>query len=141
MDSILDSVKKTLGIDTSYKAFDVDILMHINTVFAILSQLGVGPENGLTVEDDSSTWSDFLGDDPKLNAVKTYVSLRVRILFDPPTGSYHLVNSLNQQIQELEWRISTQREDSSWTDPAPVTPDPDLVQYVPIPVNDAWAGG
>lgn len=136
MDSILDSVKKALGIDTSYTAFDVDILMHINTVLATLNQLGIGPDMGFTVEDASATWSDFLGMDSRLNNVKTYVYLRVRLIFDPPGGSYHLVNSMKEQVQELEWRISVKREDEAWVDPTPPVVDPDNVQYVPIPVND-----
>lgn len=141
MDSILDSVKKALGIDKNYTAFDVDILMHINTVFATLHQLGIGPAAGFAIEDATTTWIDFLSDDPRLNNVKTYVYLRVRVVFDPPGGSYHMLNSMNQQIQELEWRISIRREDDSWVDPSPPVANPDLVQEIIVPVNDAWVGG
>ena len=122
MDSILNSVKKVLGIQEDYTAFDVDILMHINTVFSILHQLGLGPEDGFVIEDDTPTWDTFLGDDLRLNSVKTYVYLRVRILFDPPSTSY-LIESLNKQIQELEWRLNVVREGDSWTDP-----DPEVVE-------------
>lgn len=134
MDSILDSVKKVLGIDKEYDAFDVDILMHINSVFATLNQLGVGPEAGYSIEDASPTWSDYLGDDLRLNNVKTYVYLRVRMLFDPPTTSY-LLDAMKQQIQEQEWRINVTREN----DLPPVEPvttvEPEVLI---IPSSQAW---
>ena len=117
-DSILDNTKKILGLEASYTAFDIDVIMHINSVFAILNQLGIGPENGFAIEDADATWDSFLGDDLRLNAVKTYVYLRVRMLFDPPTTSY-LMTSMKEQIQELEWRLNVQREGLSWTDPNP----------------------
>jgi len=118
-ESILDSTKKILGIDSEYVAFDPDILMHINTVFSILNQLGIGPEEGFAITDKVATWDAFLGEDLRLNSVKTYVYLRVRMLFDPPTVSY-LVESMRQQIQELEWRLNVQREGASWVDPDPL---------------------
>lgn len=137
--SILDSTKKILGLEADNTAFDVDILMHINSVFSVLNQIGIGPDEGFAVEDSSAMWEDFLGTDPRLNDAKIYTYLRVRVLFDPPTGSYHLVNSMNAQITELEWRLNVKREGEKWVDPTPppVT-DPDNVQYVPIPVNDFW---
>ena len=115
-DSILNSIKKILGLDPAYLAFDLDILMHINTVFFTLNQLGIGPENGFAIEDDQATWVSFLGPDPRFNAVKTYVCLRVRTLFDPPTTSY-LISAMKEQVQELEWRLNVQRESDSWIDP------------------------
>lgn len=117
-DSILTSVKKILGIAEDYEAFDVDILMHINSVFSILNQLGIGPTNGFMIEDAVATWDDFIPDDPRLNTVKTYVCLRVRLLFDPPTTSY-LITALETQFKELEWRLSVIREGDSWVDPNP----------------------
>lgn len=141
VDSILDSTKKVLGIQPDYDVFDTDLIMHINGVFSTLNQLGIGPNEGFAIEDDVPTWQDFLGTDARLNNVKTYVYLRVRLLFDPPGGSYHLVNSMNEQVKELEWRISTQREGESWTEPTPPAQDPDNVQFVPIPVNDFWNAG
>lgn len=135
MDSILDSVKKVLGIDKDYDVFDVDILMHINSVFATLNQLGVGPEAGYSIEDASPTWSDYLGDDLRLNNVKTYVYLRVRMLFDPPTTSY-LLNAYEKQIQEAEWRINVTRESETYTPPEPVTTvEPEVLI---IPSSQAW---
>lgn len=137
-DSILTSTKKVLGIEEDQTEYDTDVLMHVNTVFSVLNQLGIGPDAGFVIEDASPTWDEFLGSDSRLNLVKTYIYLRVRLLFDPPTGSYHLVNSLNEQVKELEWRLNVKREGDAWVDPIPAEPDPDLVQYVPIPVNDFW---
>jgi hypothetical protein len=120
-DSILNSVKKVLGIDAEYTAFDPDIIMHINSVFVVLNDMGIGPDLGYAITDNTAKWSDFLGADPRLNSVQTYVFLRVRLLFDPPTVSY-LIDSMKEQIREFGWRLSTHREGESWTDPNPVPP-------------------
>lgn len=117
--SILDSTKKVLGIDAAYTAFDVDILMHINSVFSTLNQLGLGPVEGFAIEDNSTTWDTFLGTDLRLNSVKTYIYLRVRLLFDPPSTSY-LITSMKEQLQELEWRLNVNREESTWVPPVVV---------------------
>lgn len=114
--SILNSTKRTLNLADDYTAFDPDITMHINSVFSTLSQLGVGPDMGFMIEDDTATWDAFLGSDPRLNHVKTYVYLRVRLLFDPPATGYH-TTAIEQQIKELEWRLNVQREDTEWVDP------------------------
>lgn len=104
--SILLSVKKLLGISEDYTEFDSDLIIHINSVFMILNQLGVGPENGFTISDENATWDDFLaGNVQQLEAVKTYVYMKVRLMFDPPTNS-SLVESMNQQVSELEWRLN-----------------------------------
>lgn len=116
--SILTSIKKILGIAESDTSFDVDILFHINSVLASLNGLGIGPEEGFMIEDDQATWDDFLGIDPRLNNVKTYVHLRVKILFDPPQTSF-LGDSLDKQVQKLEWLLNVHREGESWTDPFP----------------------
>lgn len=108
-DSILTSTKKVLGIADDYTAFDVDILMHINSVFSTLSQLGIGPETGFMIEDDTETWEDFLGTDLNLNQVKSYMYLRVRLMFDPPTTGHH-VTALKEQVKEMEWRLNVHRE-------------------------------
>lgn len=105
MESILTSVKKMLGIDESYVHFDADLIMHINTVFSILNQLGVGPSEGYMIYDVNDIWSDFLPDGYKLEMVKSYVYLKVRLLFDPPTSS-SVMESINRQIGELEFRIN-----------------------------------
>lgn len=105
MDSILTSVKKLLGIAEEYTQFDEDIIMHINTVFLNLTQLGVGPEEGFSIEDDSAIWDDFIEDNIQLQAVKSYMYLKVKLLFDPPLSS-SVVESMNRMIAELEWRLN-----------------------------------
>lgn len=115
-EKILESIKKVLNIPSDYAAFDQDVLMHTNSVFSTLHQLGVGPDEGYMVEDVEATWDTFLGDDPRLNNIKTYIYLRVRMLFDPPATGFH-TTAMREQIQELEWRINAHREDTEWTDP------------------------
>lgn len=105
MDSILTSIKKLLGITEEYEHFDTDIVMYINSAFSVLTQLGVGPKNGFRIEDESSDWSEFLNDDPRLELVKTYVYLKVKLAFDPPLSSA-VIEAINRQISELEWRIN-----------------------------------
>ena len=107
--SILNSTKKMLGLDPDYDVFDLDVLMHINSVFTTLTQLGVGPVEGFQIEDDSATWDTFLGTDPKLNQAKTYVFLRVKLLFDPPQTSF-VADSYSRQIEQLEWRLNVTAE-------------------------------
>lgn len=120
-ESILNSTKKALGLASEYEAFDPDIIMHINSVFSTLHQLGVGPDEGFMIQDDVPTWATFLGNDPRLNHIKTYVFLRVRMLFDPPSLGY-VIDAMKEQIKELEWRINAQREETGWTDPSPPVP-------------------
>lgn len=105
MDSILTSVKKLLGIAEEYDTFDTDIIIHINSVFMILTQLGVGPKEGFSISDASSSWSEFISDGPKMEAVKSYMYAKVRLLFDPPSSST-VMQSLNSIISELEWRLN-----------------------------------
>lgn len=116
--SILNSIKKVLGIAADYTAFDEDIIMHINTAFSTLAQLGVGPVGGFMIQDETAVWSDFLGlvVDEQFNSVKSYIFLRVRLLFDPPTTSY-LINAYQDQIRELEWRLNVHREELDWISP------------------------
>lgn len=107
--SILTSTKKVLGLDAAYTIFDQDVITHINAAFSILTQLGVGPVTGFSIEDDSATW-DIYGVPPEqLHLVKTYVYLKVRILFDPPSTSFHLT-AAQDQVKEYEWRLNTFRE-------------------------------
>lgn len=104
-ESILTSVKKLLGIDESYTHFDADLIMYINSVFSILGQMGVGPKNGFAISGAGEKWSDFLEDDPgRLALVKSYMHLKVRLLFDLPTAS-SAVDAMNRQISEFEWRL------------------------------------
>ena len=105
MESILISVKKLLGITEECTDFDIDIIMHINTVLSILCQIGVGPADGFSIEDSSATWSEFIEDNSKLEMVKSYVYLKVRMLFDPPTMGA-VMEAMKRNIDELEWRMN-----------------------------------
>lgn len=109
MDSILTSVKKLSGITEEYQHFDADIIMHINATFLTLLQLGVGPAEGFAIEDETSVWTDFIPASPLLNAVKTYMYYKVRLIFDPPSSS-GAVEALKQAIAEAEWRINVEAE-------------------------------
>ena len=103
--SILTSIKKMLGVAEDYTEFDEDIITHINSVFLNLTQLGVGPEEGFMIEDDTAVWEDFINDSIKLQAVKTYMYLKVKLLFDPPLSS-SVTESFTRMIAELEWRLN-----------------------------------
>ena len=109
MESILTSIKKLLGITEEYDQFDPDIIMHINSVFMILTQLGVGPAEGFSIEDDTAVWTDFIQDLKKLESVKTYIYLKVKLAFDPPLSSA-VIESMNRLINELEWRLNVAAE-------------------------------
>lgn len=102
--SILTSIKKLLGIEEEYEHFDSDLIMHINSVFSVLTQLGVGPAEGFSIEDDSAVWTDFIPEKSKIECVKSYMHQKVKLLFDPPLGSA-VIESMNRTISELEWRI------------------------------------
>lgn len=106
MESILTSIKKLLGIAEEYTHFDNDIIMHINSVFMTLTQLGVGPSEGFYIEDDSTEWTEFIEDPAKLQAVKTYVYLKVKLVFDPGSVGSSTLAAYERQIQELEWRMN-----------------------------------
>lgn len=110
MESILTSIKKQLGIAKDYTHFDADIIMHINSVFMVLTQLGVGPSDGFYIEDDSLEWMDFIEDPNQLQAVKTYIYLKVRLLFDPASLGSATLAAYERQIQELEWRLNVAAE-------------------------------
>ena len=112
MESILTSIKKLLGIAESYEHFDADIIMHINSVFMTLTQIGVGPSGGFYIEDDETIWDDYIDDRNKLQAVKTYMYLKVRLLFDPGSVGSSTLASYERQIQELEWRLNMAVETS-----------------------------
>lgn len=108
-DSILKTVKKLVGIDENYDAFDLDIITHINSALSTLNQLGIGPEEGFMIDDDTATWDQLLGDDNRLNSVKSLIGLKVRVVFDPPATSFTL-DAFNKQIEELQWRLNVYRE-------------------------------
>lgn len=111
-DSILNSVKKMLGITEEYTHFDADIIMHINSVFSILAQLGVGPNEGFTIEDETTSWDEFIPDETGsmlLSSVRTYMFMKVKMMFDPPLSS-SVSEAYNRQISELEWRLNVAAE-------------------------------
>lgn len=109
MESILDSIKLQLGITADYHQFDAQIMAHINSVFMLLNQLGVGPKDCFYIEDEFTTWDDFLEGRTDLNAVKTYMYLRVKLMFDPPSTSF-VLDSMKRQAEEMEWRLNVQAE-------------------------------
>lgn len=111
MESILTSVKLACDVDALDSSFDVSILMHINSTFSILTQLGVGPEAGFFIDDASKTWADFAPDARITGAIRTYVSQKVKLAFDPPQSGY-LVELMKQNCTELEWRIALHGEES-----------------------------
>lgn len=130
-DSILLTVKKMLGIAEEYIAFDIDLIVDINSVFLTLNQLGVGPKTPYRIDGSKETWNDFLQDQREdLPAVETYVYLKTRLLFDPPTNSF-LVDAIQKQCDELEWRLNIQVEggkvDGTILDGTDNEPNPDDV--------------
>lgn len=110
-DSILNTVKKMLGIDKAYQAFDMDIIVSINSTFSTLYQLGVTLDGDFMVMDERQKWSDIIKDEFKsrLAFIQQYVYLKVRVVFDPPTSSF-VLDAYNKQISELEWRINVEVE-------------------------------
>lgn len=105
--SILNTIKQMLGFEEDYDAFDTDIIININMVFNILMQMGCGPQEGFSITGATEEWTDYITDMRKLEMVKTYVYLKVKQIFDPGTSSA-LNNAIDNQIKELEWRISVQ---------------------------------
>ena len=107
LNSILTSIKKLLGIQEDYVHFDTDIIILINMNFLTLHQIGLGPETGFSIQDKTSKWEDFINDPFLTEAVKTYVYLKVRLIFDP-SGTSYVLSAMQAQITELEWRFSIQ---------------------------------
>lgn len=114
-DSILLSVKKMLGLTEEYDAFDLDIITHINSVFTILTQIGVGPSNGFMIEDKTAIWTNFIKDMSLYQLVKSYMVLKVRLLFDPPMSSA-VLECYKTQVNEYEWRLKTMAENQEVTE-------------------------
>ena len=115
MDSILTSVKKMLGITYEYTHFDADIIMHINSVFMILNQMGVGPREGFSISSDVETWDEFTNDNLTIESVKSYMYLKVGLLFDPPTSS-NVLEARNRLVFELECRLNAIADTESQND-------------------------
>ena len=112
MESILTSIKKLLGIEENCEHFDTDIIIHINSVFINLTQIGVGPPDGFRITDKTTTWDEFIKDVQNLDSIKTYVYLKVKLIFDPPMSSI-VIESINRLISELEWRLNISVESDS----------------------------
>lgn len=108
--SILLSVKKMLGPSADYDIFDPELIIYINSVFGTLHQLGVGPEEKFVITGDSELWSDFTTEGEEIEEVKSYMYLRVRLLFDPPSSSF-VLSSFKEQLKELEWRLQCKAEE------------------------------
>ena len=104
-DSILLNVKKMLGIPPDYEQFDPEIIIHINSVFSILTQLGVGSDEGFSIKDSTASWSDYIPEGKAVEDIKTYVYLKVRLIFDPPQSSA-AIEAMKQLASEFEWRIN-----------------------------------
>jgi hypothetical protein len=111
MDSILKSIKKMLNVHGDDDSFDTDIITLINSTFVILHQIGVGPADGFMIMDEGETWGDFIpdADDISINSVKTYIYLKVRLVFDPPSSS-SVMEAINKNVNELEWRLNVMAE-------------------------------
>ena len=107
--SILTTIKNMLGVDTSYTAFDVDITVNINSALMVLQQLGVGPVDGFAISGATETWSSYLPPGKLLEGVKTYIYLKSRLLFDPPTSA-SVLQAIKEQIADFEWRLNVQAE-------------------------------
>ena len=127
MESILTSIKKLLGIVEEYEHFDADIIMHINSVFMDLNQLGVGPSEGFMIMDEEVIWSDFIEDETMLQAVKSYMYLRVKVLFDTSSMGSSTLAAYERQIQQWEWRLNIKAETIEWKDDTPTSTVPSYV--------------
>lgn len=111
MDSILLSIKKLLGPSADYTQFDLDLIMYINSAFMVLRQLGVGPAEGFSITGEHETWGNFSSDIDKLGLVKSYIYLKVRLIFDPPTNST-VIKAYEDLIKEYEWRLNVEVDPS-----------------------------
>lgn len=109
-ESILDSEKKLLGLDSSYNVFDDDLIIHINSIFGTLHQFGLGPSNQIVISDNTTTWSEYTTDEIEVYEVKTYIYLRLRLLFDPPSSGF-VYSGIQEQIKELEWRLNVKADE------------------------------
>ena len=112
MDSILTSIKKMLGIQEDYEHFDTDLILHINSVLMTVTQIGVGPAEGFAIQDKTAVWADLTNDEKKLNSVKSFVYLKVKLLFDPPANSAAM-QSLKELASEFEWRLNVAAESTN----------------------------
>lgn len=124
-DSILDTIKKLVGIDKDYDVFDTDIIVAINSSFMILNQLGVGPTKPFSIKDSSATWKDFFGDEEIFELAKSYIYLRTKLLFDPPSSGV-LHEAVERQISEFEWRMHIQADYNDAQEEEPSAPPEEM---------------
>ena len=108
--SILNTIKILVGIEPSDDAFDMNLIVLINSAIMTLRQIGIGPPNGFSIADSSTTWSDYISDIKLYESVKEYIHLKVTIVFDPPTSSY-VMEAIKEQIKEIEWRLQNEKEE------------------------------
>jgi hypothetical protein len=120
-ESILDSVKETLGVPVDSTSFDQELILYINAALSDLNQLGVGPKDGFAITDKTAIWGDFLTNTLKMNDARTYAALRVKLLFDPPSTSF-VIAAIQEQLKESAWRLNAKREETDWVNPDPVDP-------------------
>lgn len=111
-DSILNTIKKMLGLEADYTPFDAELVVHINSAIMALRQIGVGPATGFAIQGSDSVWSDLIGDNTKLEALKSYIYLKVRTVFDPPSSSIAM-DAIQKQIDEYEWRLNVEVDPGS----------------------------
>jgi hypothetical protein len=121
--SILTSTKEKLGLTEDYTVFDSQIIDFINSAFSTLTQLGIGPPDGFEITDDTAEWDDCLAGNKHMNPVKSYIFLKTKFMFDPPSTGYH-TTAMENQITQLEWRLNTRREEETWVPPP--TPEEEL---------------
>jgi len=114
MDSILLTIKHMLGIEAEYNHFDQDVMFNINTVLMTSNQIGIGPAAGFLITGEAETWVDLLGERIDLEAIKSYIYLKVRLLFDPPSSSF-VLDAMQRQATEIEWRLWIQVENTAYT--------------------------
>lgn len=112
-ESILKTIRKMIGPSVSYDIFDTDLIVHINSAFMTLYELGVGTPQCFRITGETETWDDFIQGDSELEAVISYVYMKVRLVFDPPSTGY-LVTSYEKRIQELEWRLNVMKDPGPW---------------------------
>lgn len=108
-DSILETIREAAGLEEDNDAFDMDLIIHVNSMFNFLTQCGVGPREGFSIDDADAKWSDFI-DDERMNMVKSYILLKTRILFDPSTSSF-VLTAWKEEAAEMEWRLKEQAEE------------------------------
>lgn len=118
-ESILTNTKKLVGLTEEDTSFDVDIIVHINSAFTTLNDLGIGPPQGFGISDSVPEWATFSGDLLMLNMIKAYVYFKVRLGFDPPQAP-PAIAAMEKQVAELEWRMNVRFENYGWVDPRPI---------------------